>query len=100
MNLTQQELDTIEELAGLFYTPKQIAIILEIDPEMFETQIRSEIGNIYKAYYKGYYEAVSNSGKASHNLHYQVAHRHKQCSGIFKNKAEFQNKFVPLWKYV
>ena len=59
MNLTQQELDTIEELAGLFYTPKQIAIILEIDPEMFETQIRSEIGNIYKAYYKGYYEAVS-----------------------------------------
>ena len=51
MNLTQQELDTIEELAGLFYTPKQIAIILEIDPEMFETQIRSEIGNIYKAYY-------------------------------------------------
>nr|DAX88810.1 MAG TPA: hypothetical protein [Caudoviricetes sp.] len=39
---------------------------------------------------------ISNSGKASHNLHYQVAHRHKQCSGIFKNKAEFQNKFVPL----
>ena len=34
---------------------------------------------------------ISNSGKASHNLHYQVAHRHKQCSGIFKNKAEFQN---------
>jgi len=58
MNLTQQELETIEKLAGLFYTPKQIAIILEIDPEMFETQIRSEIGNIYKAYYKGYYEAV------------------------------------------
>ena len=53
MNLTQQELETIEKLAGLFYTPKQIAIILEIDPEMFETQIRSEIGNIYKAYYKG-----------------------------------------------
>ena len=35
MNLTQQELETIEELAGLFYTPKQIAIILEIDPDFF-----------------------------------------------------------------
>ena len=35
MNLTQQELETIEKLAGLFYTPKQIAIILEIDPDFF-----------------------------------------------------------------
>ena len=57
MNLTQQELETIEKLAGLFYTPKQIAIILEIDPEMFEAHIRSETGNTYRAYYKGYYEA-------------------------------------------
>ena len=90
MNLTQQELETIEKLAGLFYTPKQIAIILEIDPEMFEAHIRSETGNtehITRAITK----LISNSGKASHNLHYQVAHRHKQCSGIFKNKAEFQN---------
>ena len=57
MNLTQQELETIEKLAGLFYTPKQIAIILEIDPEMFEAHIRSETGNTYRAYYKGLYEA-------------------------------------------
>lgn len=57
MNLTPEELETIEKLAGLFYTPKQIATILEIDSEIFEAQINAEAGNIYKAYSKGYFQA-------------------------------------------
>lgn len=46
-----------EELAGLFYTPKEIAIILEVDPEEFENMINSESGNVYKAYMRGYYKS-------------------------------------------
>lgn len=56
MNLDNVQLEMTEELAGLFYTPKEIAIILEVDPEEFENMINSESGNVYKAYMRGYYK--------------------------------------------
>jgi len=55
MNLNKEELATITELAALFYTPTEIARILEVDTEEFENQIKSEHGEAYKSYYKGYY---------------------------------------------
>lgn len=57
MNLSDAQLEMVEDLAGLFYTPKEIAIILEVDPEAFCTQIAAESGNTFKAYSTGYYRA-------------------------------------------
>ena len=57
MNLDNVQLEMTEELAGLFYTPKEISNILEVDPEEFENMINSESGNGYKAYMRGYYKS-------------------------------------------
>ena len=56
MNLNKEELAMITKLAGLFYTPSEIARVLEIDTEEFENQIKSEESEAYKYYYKGYYQ--------------------------------------------
>ena len=53
MNLESTKLEMIEQLAGLFYTPREIAIILEVDPEDLDNEIASENGEIYTAYMKG-----------------------------------------------
>lgn len=57
MNLESTKLEMIEQLAGLFYTPREIAIILEVDPEDLDNEIASENGEIYTAYMKGYYKS-------------------------------------------
>jgi len=57
MNLESTKLEMIEQLAGLFYTPREIAIILEVDPEELDNEVISESGEIYTAYMKGYYKS-------------------------------------------
>lgn len=57
MNLSETELETVQKLAGLFYTPREIALMIESDADDFEAAIRSESGAVFKAYFKGYYEA-------------------------------------------
>lgn len=47
----------VTKLAGLFYTPRQIALMIDVDADDFETAILSESGTVFKAYSKGYYEA-------------------------------------------
>ena len=57
MNLTEEQLNEVEELAGLFFSPEEIAVNLELDQE--ETEYFSEAiecksrAYFVKAYYKG-----------------------------------------------
>lgn len=53
MNLTEQQIKEIEELAGLFLTADEIAILLDIDVDLFMKTIHTKKGPIYKAYFKG-----------------------------------------------
>jgi hypothetical protein len=46
-------LNDITELAKLFFTPKQIAIILELDPDEFATRCNIEGTPEYSAFYRG-----------------------------------------------
>ena len=54
MNYTQEELQTIEDMAALFYSYKDIAIVLEVDVEEFKALMRLEEGNAYSRYQKGW----------------------------------------------
>lgn len=54
--LTDQQLAEITELAGLMYTPKQICIMLELEPHML-TSFGIDGSLCYNAYWKGYYQA-------------------------------------------
>ena len=57
MSLEGTILERIVHLAGLVYTPGEIAIILEVDPEELDNEVISESGEIYTAYMKGYYKS-------------------------------------------
>jgi len=54
MNLNEQQLKAIEEMAKLFYSPEDIAINLEADPDEFTELIAIHEGDIFKAYMKGW----------------------------------------------
>ncbi|MEG2556505.1 MAG: hypothetical protein RSA53_10505 [Odoribacter sp.] len=56
MNLTDVELKTVEALAELFYNPMQIALILDVDDDDFNSAICAKSGSIYEHYTRGYYK--------------------------------------------
>lgn len=56
--------EKITELAELYFTPKQIAIICEIPSEVFLKEIATEGSEYYNAFYKGYY-AIEAKRRAS-----------------------------------
>ena len=47
MNYKESELQTIEELAALFFKPSEIAIVLEINAEEFIAEILNSISAMY-----------------------------------------------------
>lgn len=55
MNYSSIEiLNKIEELANNLTSPRDIAIILEVEPNEFFEHLRDTGGAIYKAFYRGY----------------------------------------------
>ena len=56
--LSEEELQLLEELAAVFFTEKQCAIVLEKDEKTFISAANSAISPIYKAYHKGRLKAI------------------------------------------
>jgi DNA helicase IV len=57
MNLTEEQLNAISDMASLFYSPKEIAINIEVNEDDFDMEIKSEKGPVYKAFMKGWFES-------------------------------------------
>ncbi len=53
MILTDDQLKEIEELSGLFLSPREIAILMDLDGDWFAETIQSCSGLAYQAYFKG-----------------------------------------------
>lgn len=53
MNLSNEILKEVEQFSELFFTPGEIAIIIEVDELAFIKEIQSKEGEIYKAFQKG-----------------------------------------------
>jgi len=53
MILTDEQLREIEELSGLFLSPREIAILMDLNGEWFADSILSCSGPAYMAYFKG-----------------------------------------------
>lgn len=53
MNLTDEQLQEVEELAGLFLNPEEIAVLMGIDGEAFMELVSMKSGPVYLAYFKG-----------------------------------------------
>ncbi len=53
MNLTDEQLEAIQELAALLLEPEEIAVLTDIDTNTFLREIESKQGSVYQAYFKG-----------------------------------------------
>ena len=52
-DITDEEIALVEELAALYYTPKEICIIVELNLAEAKEQIEVEEGNFYTAFQRG-----------------------------------------------
>lgn len=53
MNLNEAQLKEIEELAGLFLEPEEIAVLLDLDADVFQEAISNKKGAIWISYFRG-----------------------------------------------
>jgi hypothetical protein len=53
MNLTEEQLVQIEELAGLFLNPEEIAVLMDLDAVVFMELVSLKSGPVYRAYFRG-----------------------------------------------
>ena len=53
MNYDENIIKEVESLAGLFLTPEEISVLLDIDRTEFDRQIRMKSGILYKTYMFG-----------------------------------------------
>lgn len=53
MNLTDKQIEEIQELAALLLEPEEIAVLIDIDTNKFLNEIEQQKGPVYKAYFKG-----------------------------------------------
>lgn len=56
--LSEEELQMLEDLAAVFFTEKQCAIVLEQEEKAFVAAATSPISPLYKAYHKGRLKAI------------------------------------------
>lgn len=52
-DITNEDLRLIEELASYFFTPREIGVMVEIDPDDAISQVLAEGNDFYTAYQKG-----------------------------------------------
>lgn len=57
MTVTNEILLEIEEMAGLFMSPKAIAIIIGVDEDDFRDELEDEDSSVYQHFYRGLYKA-------------------------------------------
>jgi len=64
MIFSEDQLTAVQNMAGFFYTPEEIAINIEVDPDDFANLIKSQIGDEYKSYMAGRFSSDIELRKA------------------------------------
>ena len=54
MNLNEEQLDTIEQMAELFYSPELIAVNIEVNPEELRAQLHVDDSKVRASYLRGW----------------------------------------------
>jgi hypothetical protein len=58
--MNPEQLKLIEEYAGLFFTPDEIAILIDFSPDELKKQLRKKDCDVYRAYMKGKLTTIMN----------------------------------------
>jgi uncharacterized protein (DUF2235 family) len=53
MKLTSQQLQQVEELASYFFSPEEVAIVLDVNSDELEIELFDQHSAVYKAYQRG-----------------------------------------------
>ncbi len=90
MTLTDEQLASIEELAGLFLTADEIAILLDIDIDLFIKLINDKKSLAFKHYFRGKTESKKNIRA---NIVKMAKHGSPQAEELVDNYITAQNIF-------
>lgn len=52
-DITSEELAEVENLAGLFFSPREISVMMEFDADEINEHLDSRQGDFYRAFQKG-----------------------------------------------
>jgi len=53
LRISEKDFELIEELASYFFTPREIAVIVEVNPDQFIAAMDNEDSRIYQVFQKG-----------------------------------------------
>ena len=67
-DIIPEELAEVENLAGLFFTPREISIMLELDLHEIYDQLDAKDGNFFCAFLKGKLQSEVDLRKAINQL--------------------------------
>lgn len=90
MNLTEQQLKDIEDLAGLFLTSDEIAVLLDLDIHLFMNEIASRKGPAFKAYFLG---KTKSKKQIRENVIKMARHGSPQAEELADAYIESQKQF-------
>ena len=88
MNLSEQQLKNIQNLASLLLEPEEIAVLTGIDISSFLSEVENKKGDTYLAYFKG----KTETKKAIHeNVIKMAKHGSPQAEELAKDFINKQN---------
>jgi len=58
--MDSEQLKLVEEYASLFFTPEEIAILIDFSDEELKKQLRKKDSDVYRAYMKGKLTTMMN----------------------------------------
>lgn len=90
MTLNDQQLSEIEELAGLFLNPDEIAILLDIDADQLLAALTDKNSLAYKHYFRG---KTSSKKTIRQNVIRMARHGSPQAEELADSYIIAQNQF-------
>lgn len=90
MTLNEQQLQEIEELAGLFLNPDEIAILLDIDTDAFIASLQDKKSLVYKHYFRG---KTTSKKNIRQNVIRMARHNSPQAEELADTYISSQSQF-------
>lgn len=86
MHLTGEQISEIEQMAELFFSPEEIAVNIEVDPDLLSDEIYSGSGEAFQAYTRGWMkgeiplrksivQAANNGSNPAQQMLLNIKHR-------------------------
>lgn len=90
--LTPEQLQQVEDFASLFYSLRDIAIILEVDEAELKLQYQDKTSQVYKRYHKGFLISDCEIRKSEISLAKRGSTPAQESVKKYVNEARINNR--------